>query len=155
MGREVSTDFAMRGSSKWLNRYSSVTMFFNAGLQGFYRGMRIFLEGDSVKKTQLRKTGKDVSRGAMIDTLSDANARALIAVGATVVGPELTFHHMNRELPEYKDVPDEVKMLNYLIPIFEEEKADNSHLHVDGTRKVKHFTAIPKPYDFGVFGNIV
>jgi len=154
LGREVSTDFAMRGSSKYLNRYSSVTMFFNAGLQGFYRGMRIFLEGDNVKRTQLRRAGKDVSRGAMIDTLSDANARALIAVGATVVGPELTLHHMNRELPEYQDVPDEVKMLNYLIPVFEEEKADNSHLHIDGTRKVKHFTAIPKPYDFGVFGNI-
>lgn len=154
LGREVSTDFAMKGSNKWLNRYSSVTMFFNAGLQGFYRGMRIFLEGDNVKRTQLRKAGKDVSRGAMIDTLSDANARALIAVGATVIVPELTLHHMNRELPEYQDVPDEVKMLNYLKAVFEKEKADNSHLHADGTRKVEYFIAIPKPYDFGVFGNI-
>ena len=160
MGREVSTDFAMRGSSKWLNRYSSVTMFFNAGLQGFYRGMRVFLEGEGVgikagvKRAIKRKAGKDVSRGALVDALSDANSRALFAVGATIVTPELTFHHMNRELPEYQDVPDEVKMLNYLIPIYEDDTNDDSHLHPDGTRKVKFFTAIPKPYDFGVFGNI-
>ena len=160
MGREVSTDFAMRGSNKWLNRYSSVTMFFNAGLQGFYRGMRVFLEGEGVgiksgmKRAIKRKAGKDFSRGALVDTLSDANARALIAVGATIVAPELTLHHMNRELPEYQDVPDEVKMLNYLIPVYEDDKNDDSHLHADGTRKVKFFTAIPKPYDFGVFGNV-
>ncbi len=160
MGREVSTDFAMRGSSKWLNRYSSVTMFFNAGLQGFYRGMRVFLEGEGVgvkagvKRAIKRKAGKDVSRGALVDALSDANSRALFAVGATVIAPELTLHHMNRDLPEYQDVPDEVKMLNYLIPFYEDDKNDDSHLHPDGTRKVKHFMAIPKPYDFGVFGNI-
>jgi len=160
MGREVSTDFGMRGSSKWLNRYSSVTMFFNAGLQGFYRGMRVFLEGEGVgiksgmKRAIKRKAGKDVSRGALIDAFSDANSRALFAVGATIITPELTFHHINRELPEYQDVPDEVKMLNYLIPFYEEDTDNNSHLHADGTRKVKHFMAIPKPYDFGVFGNV-
>tara|TARA_Y100000593_G_scaffold7707_1_gene14340 strand:+ start:2841 stop:7256 length:4416 start_codon:yes stop_codon:yes gene_type:complete len=160
MGREVSTDFAMRGSWKFLNNYSSVTMFFNAGLQGFYRGMRVFLEGEGLTKAQRikritkRRAGVDVSRGTAIDALSDLNARALGAIGAVVVAPELTLHIRNRDLPEYQDVPDEVKMLHYLWPVYEEDKADGSHLHADGTRRVKYFNAVPKPYDFGVFGNI-
>ena len=153
-GREVSTDFAMRGSSAFLNRYASVTMFFNAGLQGFYRGMRVFLEGDNVKRIKRRREGKDISKGAIFDALSDVNTRAVIAVGGTIVAPELLLHMRNRDLPEYQDVPDEVKQLNYLIPWYEDETEDGSHLHPDGTRKVKFFTAIPKPYDFGVFANI-
>ena len=32
-GREVATDFAMRGNSKFLNFWSRNTLFFNAGLQ--------------------------------------------------------------------------------------------------------------------------
>ena len=75
-------------------------------------------------------------------------------LGGVVVGPEVLAHLRNRDLPEYQDVPDEVKMLNILIPVFEDPKEDGSHLHMDGTHKVKHFFAIPKPYDFGVFGNI-
>tara|TARA_R100000482_G_C5115913_1_gene143044 strand:- start:153 stop:1388 length:1236 start_codon:yes stop_codon:yes gene_type:complete len=75
-------------------------------------------------------------------------------MGGFVVGPEIMFHLRNRDLPEYQDVPDEVKQLNLLYPIFEEPKEDGSHLHMDGSRKVKHFFALPKPYDFGVFGNI-
>ena len=159
MGREVSTDFAMRGSNAILNRYASVTMFFNAGLQGFYRGMRIFLEGDNIKRMQLRRAGKDVSFGkgpvgTVLDSLTDLNARAVIAVGGTIIAPELMLHVRNRDLPEYQDVPDEVKMLNYLIPFYEDEKKDGSHLHPDGSRRVKFFQAIPKPDDFGVFANI-
>ena len=153
-GREVSTDFSMRGSSKWLNRYSSVTMFFNAGLQGFYRGSRNFLEGEGITskagKARIlsRKAGKDVS------VLGSVNGRALFALGITVVGPEMLFHLRNRDLPEYQEVPDEVKMLNFLIPKYMDVKEDGTHLHLDGTQKVEFFYAIPKPYDFGVFGNI-
>ena len=153
-GREVSTDFAMRGSSTWLNRYSSVTMFFNAGLQGFYRGSRNFLEGEGIgtkagkQRIISRRLGKDVS------ALGNVNARALTALGITVVGPEVMLHLSNRDLPEYQEVPDEVKMLNFLIPKYMDAKEDGTHLHLDGTQKVEFFYAIPKPYDFGVFGNV-
>ena len=61
---------------------------------------------------------------------------------------------LNNDHREFRDVPDEVKMLNYLIPIYVREQANGSHLHEDGTRKVEEFIAIPKPYDFGLFANI-
>ena len=37
--REISTDFGMHGASVFLNSYNRVTMFFQAGLNGFYRGV--------------------------------------------------------------------------------------------------------------------
>jgi len=127
MGREVSTDFAMRGSSKMLQNYSSVTMFFNAGLQGFYRGGRALKENPK---------------------------KALPAIGLTIVAPEIGLWALNNSHREFRDIHDEVKMLNYLIPIYVRKQADGSHLHEDGTRKVEEFIAIPKPYDFGIFANI-
>jgi len=128
MGREVSTDFAMRGSSKALQNYSAITMFFNAGLQGFYKGARTLFKEQPGKATG--------------------------AIFAGVVLPEILLWNLNHEYREYRDVPDEVKMMNYLIPIYVKEQADGSHLHEDGTRKVDEFVAIPKPYDFGLFANI-
>ena len=127
LGREVSTDFAMRGSSSVLQQYSAVTMFFNAGLQGFYRGGRVLKENPK---------------------------KALPAVGLTIVAPEISLWMLNHDYREYRDVPDEVKMLNYLIPMYVREAKDGSHLHEDGTRKIEEFIAIPKPYDFGIFANI-
>ena len=153
-GREVSTDFAMRGSSKILNNYASVTMFFNAGLQGFYRGSRNFLEGEGIGKTAAMQRVLDRRAGKNVSTLGSVNGRAIVAVSATVVAPEMLFHLSNRDLPEYQDVPDEIKMLNFLWPIYEDPKEDGSHLHMDGSQKVKYFFAVPKPYDFGVFGNV-
>ena len=125
-GREIATDFAMKGNNKILNAYSRNTMFFNAGLQGFYRGMRRAKE----------------------------NPRKFVGmVGATVVAPSLALWSLNNERREYEEVPDEIKQLNYLIPIFEDEKEDGSHKWPNGQRRVKFFFPIPKPYDFGVFGN--
>ena len=126
-GREIATDFGMRGNSRLLNLYSRNTMFFNAGLQGFYRGLR-------------RATENPKTFGAM--------------VGTVLVAPELTLWSLNNERREYEEVPLEVKQLNYLIPFFEDEKPDGSHKWPNGQRRVKFFFPIPKPYDFGVFANI-
>lgn len=127
IGREVSTDFAMRGSSTALQQYSSVTMFFNAGLQGFYRGGRALKENPK---------------------------RALPAIGLTIVAPEIGLWALNNSHREFREIQDEVKMLNWLIPFYVRKQADGSHLHEDGTRKVEEYVAIPKPYDFGIFANI-
>ncbi len=125
--REVATDFGMGGSSKLLNMYARNTMFFNAGLQGFYRGMR-------------RAKENPIKFGGMI--------------GATVVAPELMLWALNNERREYEEVPDEVKQLNYLIPWFMDEQPDGSHKWPNGQRRVERFIPIPKPYDFGVFANM-
>ena len=126
-GREVATDFGMSGSSQILNIYSRNTMFFNAGLQGFYRGLRRAKENP-------KKFG--------------------VMVGITVVAPELALWALNNERREYEEVPDEVKQLNYLIPVFMDEQSDGSHKWPNGQRRVERFIPIPKPYDFGVFANI-
>ncbi len=125
--REVATDFGMGGSSRILNLYARNTMFFNAGLQGFYRGMR-------------RAKENPKKFGAM--------------VGVTIVAPELMLWSLNNERREYEEVPDEIKQLNYLIPIFMDKQPDGSHKWPNGERRVERFLPIPKPYDFGIFGNI-
>ena len=43
-GREVATDFGMRGSNVLLNALSRNTMFLNASIQGLYRTGRVFFE---------------------------------------------------------------------------------------------------------------
>ena len=44
LGREVATDFGMRGSSATLNLLNRNTMFLNASIQGLYRTGRVFFE---------------------------------------------------------------------------------------------------------------
>lgn len=126
-GREVSTDFGMRGTSKVLDNFTSVTMFLNAGLQGFYRGARMLKENP---------------------------IKAAKAISATVILPELILWHLNNGRQEWEELPDEVKQLNYTVPFFKDDIGDGSHLNSDGTKKIDYFFLIPKPYDFGIFANI-
>ena len=128
LGREISTDFGMHGSSAGLQAYNRVTMFFNAGLQGFYRGV-------------VRRFGENKGKFAA-------------GVTATLVAPEILLWTLTNETPEYEELDDDIKLLNFVIPIYEDQKADGSHLRPDGTRRIKTFFLVPKPYDFGVFPNI-
>ena len=127
-GREISTDFGMHGSSSALQAYNRVTMFFNAGLQGFYRGV-------------VRRFGENKGKFAA-------------GVTATLVAPEILLWTLTNETPEYEELDDDIKLLNYVIPIYEDTVADGSHLRPDGTRRIKTFLLIPKPYDFGIFPNV-
>lgn len=127
-GREISTDFGMHGASAGLNAYNRLTMFFNAGLQGFYRGV-------------VRRVGENPVKFGT-------------GITATIVAPELLFWSLTSETPEYEALDDDIKLLNYVIPIYEDTKSDGSHLRPDGTRKIKTFFLMPKPYDFGAFANI-
>jgi len=90
-GREVATDFGMRGSSVLLNTLNRNTMFLNASIQGLYRTGRVFFEQPK---------------------------RAFALVGATIVAPELALYHINSQYKEYSQVPSQVRQLNYLIPNF-------------------------------------
>jgi hypothetical protein len=88
-GREVATDFGMRGSNAFLNAVNRNTMFLNASLQGLYRTGRTFVEQP---------------------------ARAAALVTTTIVAPSIALYHLNSKHPEYSLVPNQVKQLNYLIP---------------------------------------
>ena len=130
--REISTDFGMHGSNVFLNSYNRTTMFFNAGLQGFYKGT-------------LRRPTENFGKFAA-------------GVTATIVVPELVFWALANETPEYEELSEDIKLLHYTIPVYMEDQPDGSHIRVlpDGTRqrKIKHFFLIPKPYDLGAFANI-
>jgi len=89
LGREVATDFGMKGSSAFLNAVNRNTMFFNASIQGLYRTGRLFFENP---------------------------AKAVSLISATIVAPEIALYHINSRHKEYSLVPDQVKQLNYLIP---------------------------------------
>ena len=126
LGREVATDFGMRGSSVTLNMLSRNTMFLNASIQGLYRTGRLFSE-------------------------NPAKAASLIA--ATVVAPEITLYHFNSQFKEYSQINDQVKQLNFLLPnIDHRESKIQNKLVLD---KEVPFIPMPKPYDLGVFGNII
>ena len=97
-GREVATDFGMRGSSVLLNAINRNTMFFNASIQGLYRTGRVFFEQPK---------------------------RAAALVAATIVAPEIALYHLNSRHKEYAQVPDQVKQLNYLIPNYTTDELGN------------------------------
>jgi len=90
-GREVATDFGMRGSSKTLNLLNRNTMFLNASIQGLYRTGRLFREQPG---------------------------RAAALIGSTIVAPSIALYHINSQYEEYSKVPVQIRQLNYLIPNF-------------------------------------
>ena len=124
-GREVTTDFGMRGSSGILNAMSRNLMFFNASLQGLYRGSRVLYEGTAAER---EKAGSVIF--------------ALVAL------PEMGLYFLNKDNKTYEAIPDVHKQLNHLIPL-EFEGVDER-----GKPIATKYFALPKPYDFGIFGNI-
>jgi len=123
-GREVTTDFGMRGSSAILNSMSRNTMFLNASLQGMYRGTRVFTEGTSKERT-----------------------KAFAVLAGVVLLPEVSLYYLNRNNETYNDIADVKKQLNHMIPF-------NFKTDERGNPVGTDFIAIPKPYDFGVLGNL-
>ena len=124
-GREVTTDFGMRGSSAILNSMSRNVMFLNASMQGMYRGGRVLVEG----------TAKD-------------RAKAGSVLMAIVVAPEVYSYYLNKDNKEYQALPEHIKQLNHVIP-FGFKGVDER-----GNPIPRDFVTIAKPYDFGIFGNI-
>jgi len=96
LGREVSTDFGMRGSNVFLKSLSRNTMFLNAGLQGLYRTGRLVFEG----------TAKD-------------RARVASTIAATIIAPEIYLYFKNRDIPQYQRLDERIRQLNYVIPTYE------------------------------------
>jgi len=124
-GREVTTDFGMRGSSAILNSMSRNVMFLNASMQGMYRGGRVFVEGTAAERAKV---------GSVL--------MALIAA------PEIYFYYLNKDNKEYQALPDVIKQLNHIVPMGFEG------VDKWGNPIPRDFFTMSKPYDFGIFGNI-
>jgi len=107
LGREVATDFGMKGSNRVLNFLSRNTMFLNAGLQGLYRTGRLFFEGGI----------KD-------------RARVVATIGATIVAPEVYLYYANKDLRQYKELDERIKQLNYCIPTFKDDGSFDGFIYI-------------------------
>jgi hypothetical protein len=111
--REVAVDFGMHGANQFFRNYTSMVPFLNAGIQGIYRTVR------AIK--------------------SPAERAAVGAKIAAFVGtPTLLLYILNRDDPNYKNTAQQIRDLNYMIPIG------------DG-----NFIKIPKPFEFGAIGTIL
>jgi GGDEF domain-containing protein len=100
-GREISTDFAMRGHSA-LARWASISLtFFNARLQGLYRIER---ELNETRGRQSPLRGERALRYAS-RALSGLTFPALIA-----------YWFLNRGDDDYEELGEEIKSLNTVIP---------------------------------------
>ena len=100
-------------------------MFFNASMQGLYRGSRVLFEGTPQER-----------------------AKAGAVIFALVALPEMSLYFLNKDNKTYEAIPDVLKQLNHLIPI------DFEGVDERGKPIATTYFALPKPYDFGIFGNI-
>lgn len=99
LGREISTDFAMRGASESLRVLTIGVPFMNARLQGNYRIAR---EVGSLQDGKLKSAG--------IQTFSYA-LRAFTAI--TV--PSIVLYLFNKDDERYQELSDHLKDLNWII----------------------------------------
>ena len=100
-GREISTDFAMRGSSDSLRAITAMITFLNARLQGAYRNVRELAHYES---NQVKWNGKQ------------AWQYALRSFGAITL-PTLLLYFINRDDEDYQELEDYKRDLYWPIPI--------------------------------------
>lgn len=98
-GREISTDFAMRGASDVLRWFTVSVPFMNAHLQGGYRNAR---EIGSLKEGRLKFAGLQAFSYAL---------RALMAITL----PSLVLYAFNKDDPRYQEFPDWLRDLFWII----------------------------------------
>jgi len=99
-GREISSDFAMRGTSEFVRFFTNSVPFLGARLQGLYRMERELFERNG------RQTwnGEHAARFA---------ARSLL--GVTL--PALILYAINKDDEDYQALPEETRMLYWAIKI--------------------------------------
>ena len=125
-GRNVATDFSMRGSSKSMQFLNATIPFFNAAIQSNYTLVR--------KLTGAKDTQKTVAR--------------LSTIGLGLVGSSMALEHANSGVDIVINQPDWVKQTHWIMPVDEEGMPT-----WDNTAAVD-VVLLPKPYDLGVFAQV-
>jgi hypothetical protein len=98
-GREISSDFAMRGSSEILRWFTISVPFLNARLQGLYRNARELAKLEDGKAQFVGST---------------AFSYALRSMMAITI-PSLILYMFNRDDERYQEIPDWIKDLSWII----------------------------------------
>jgi GNAT superfamily N-acetyltransferase len=129
-GREVSTDFAMRGAGDFIRNFISVVPFLNARMQGLYRLEREVFEH---KGKQTIKTGEHAGQLFM---------RGMI--GLTL--PSIALWWLNHDDDRYTSLPDWIRDLHWVILI---PRGIARRMGID------EVWLIPKPFEMGaIFASI-
>lgn len=119
-GREISTDFAMRGASQALRVLTISIPFMNARLQGHYRIAREIGERQPDGKFR-------------IDTTATYNYALRSVLGIMI--PSMVLYMINRDDERYLELPEYVKDLSWFIPT--------------GTGE-DEYILMPKPFESGM-----
>jgi len=112
--REVAVDFGMQGAWNFWRQYVSTVPFLNAGLQGLFRTARALTPGSGQVSSTIAK------------------------ISAFVGTPTLAFYIMNKDNPDYYKQSQQVRDLNFMIPL-------------EGGNWLK----IPKPFELGAISTIL
>jgi hypothetical protein len=126
-GREVSTDFAMRGAGDFIRNFIATVPFLNARMQGLYRLEREFYETKGQQTPSRKLPG--LPGGEFAGQLL---VRGM--VGLTL--PSLALWWINQDDDRYNALPDWIRDLHWVIFVPGE---DQPHL-------------IPKPFELGMIG---
>lgn len=125
MGREISTDFAMRGANQSLRVLTVSIPFLNARMQGLYR--------------IAREVGKRTPEGRFrIDPVQSYHygLRAMLAITL----PSLALYALNKDDERYQEMPEYVKDLSWVF--------------FTGDGEDEYFL-VPKPFETGMlFGTL-
>lgn len=105
-GREISTDFAMRGYSDFLRVFTTTVPFLNARMQGLYK----------LEREAFEKGGKQARVG------ENAARLAMRGLGAITL-PSLLLYLLNKDDERYTSLPEWVKDLHWVILIPGKEDA--------------------------------
>lgn len=127
---DVTLPFQKKGNLKTIKDYASVTPFLNASLQSWDKLTRI-MSGDIIKATD------DLTDPTVLQKAAQAS-QAILALGATITAPTVALWNINKDNPEYWDLP--LYQRNLFWPVPKDEGG---------------FWLVPKPFELGyAFGTL-
>ena len=91
--REIATDFAMHGTSSFLQYFTRTVPFLNAGLQGLYRTLRA---GEGLSRSQKQLMAAKIATATLL--------------------PTMFFRWMNRDNKEYKKLTQHTRDMHWVMP---------------------------------------
>lgn len=132
--REITSDFGLHGSDPFLRVLTATVPFLNAGLQGLYRAAR-----------------------GVTNPAERANVIKRSLFG--IIGPTMALWYFNRNLPEYQNLPEEIKDTNWVIPLRLLDDAMKRGLDPKALAAAQESSygvlLIPKPFEVGAVASIV
>jgi len=127
---DVTLPFQKKGNLKTVKDYAGITPFLNASLQSWDKLTRI-MSGDIIKATD------DLTDPTVLQKAAQAS-QTILALGATITAPTIALWNINKDNPEYWDLPLYQRNLFWTVP-----------------KDEGGFWLVPKPFELGyAFGSL-